>query len=97
MSFDPRRIIKSHLVTERSTALKETNNEYVFEVDKKASKYVIRQAVEQVFNVKVDSVRTMVMPGKLKRMGQHAGKTPTWKKAIVRLQKDQRIALFDNM
>jgi large subunit ribosomal protein L23 len=97
MSSDLRRVIKSHLVTERSTSLKEANNEYVFEVDKKASKFVIKQAIEQVFKVKVASVHTMIVPGKLKRMGRNQGKTPTWKKAVVRLQKDQRIALFENM
>ena len=97
MNVDPRRIIKSHIVTERSTSLKEANNEYVFEVDKKANKHVIKTAVEKAFNVKVDSVRTIVMPGKLKRMGRFEGKTPVWKKAIVRLREKQVIGMFENM
>ena len=97
MSSDPHRIIKSHIVTERTTILKETLGEYVFEVDKRANKHAIKEAVEQAFNVKVDRVRTMIVPGKVKRMGRYEGKSPTWKKAIVRLEAKQVISMFDNM
>lgn len=90
-------IIKSHIMTERTTKLREANNEYVFEVDKKASKYIIKEAVEEAFKVKVLQVRTMLMPGKIRRVGRFEGKTPTWKKAVVRLRKDQSIAAFDNV
>jgi large subunit ribosomal protein L23 len=97
MSHDPRRIIKTHIVTERSTQLKEANGEYVFEVDKRANKHVIKEAVEKAFHVQVEEVRTMIMPGKTKRMGRYEGKTPTWKKAVVRLKDKQSISMFDNM
>jgi len=97
MSQDPRRIIKTHIQTERTTMLRETNNEYVFEVDKRATKYVIRLAIEEAFRVKVDSVRTMIMPGKLRRQGRNEGKSPTWKKAIVRLKKGESISMFENV
>ena len=97
MNIEAYQIIKSHVATERSTSLREKNNEYVFEVDKKANKHQIKEAVQNAFNVKVDSVRTIVMPGKVRRMGRNVGKTPTWKKAIVRLQKDQTISIFENM
>jgi large subunit ribosomal protein L23 len=97
MSHDPRLIIKAHIVTERTTQLKEANGEYVFEVDRKANKHVIRMAVEKAFKVKVEEVRTMIMPGKTKRMGRNEGKTPTWKKAVVRLKDKQTIAMFENM
>lgn len=97
MSFDYHKIIRSHIVTERTTALKQTNNEYVFEVDKRASKYHIKEAVERVFNVKVAEVRTLVVPGKTKRMGRYEGKSSTWKKAIVRLKEKQVIGMFENM
>jgi large subunit ribosomal protein L23 len=97
MSIDAQSIIKSHIATERTTKLREENNEYVFEVDRKANKHVIKMAVEQAFRVKVDSVRTIIMPGKVRRMGRYEGKTPTWKKAIVRLKKDQVITIFDNV
>lgn len=97
MKMDPRQIIRRHLVTERSTILKEANNEYVFEVDKRANKHTVKEAVERAFNVKVADVRTIVMPGKLKRMGRFEGKTSTWKKAIVKLQANQTISMFENM
>lgn len=97
MSFDLRRILKSHIVTERTSLLKDSNNEYVFEVDKSANKHVIKNAVEKVFNVKVETVRTMVMPGKIKRQGRYEGKTSTWKKAVVRLKENQVIGMFENM
>ncbi len=97
MSYDPRHIIKEHLSTERTTRLKEAKGEYVFVVDKKATKYTIKDAVEKAFNVKVLEVRTLIMPGKTKRLGRYEGKSSTWKKAIVRLKKDQSIALFDNV
>jgi len=97
MNTDPRHIIKRHIVTERSSMLKESNSEYVFEVDKKANKMLIKEAVEKAFKVKVDLVRTMIVPGKVKRMGRNEGKTPTWKKAVVRLKDKQVISMFDNM
>lgn len=96
MKSDPRHIIKTHISTERSTRLREQNNEYVFEVSKAANKYVIKQAVEEAFKVKVASVRTMVVAGKLKRMGRNEGKTPTWKKAVVRLKEGEVITVFEN-
>ena len=97
MKKDPRLIIKSHLTTERSTKLREANNEYVFEVDKRANKHTIKLAAEALFKVKVEQVRTMLMPGKEKRMGRFSGKTPTWKKAIVRLKKGEVISMFENV
>ena len=97
MSVDPRQIVKWHLLTERTTRLKSDNNEYVFEVDRKATKYTIRQAVEKAFKVKVESVRTMIMPGKLRRIRRDAGKTSAWKKAIVRLKTGQSITMFENV
>jgi large subunit ribosomal protein L23 len=97
MTQDVRSIIKSHITTERTTLLREKNREYVFEVDRRASKFTIKAAIEKAFNVKVHEVRTAIMPGKVKRMGRYEGKTPTWKKAIVRLKKDQVISIFENV
>ena len=97
MSLDPHQVIKSHISTERSTKLREQNNEYIFEVDKRADKFAIREAVENAFKVKVDSVRTMIAPGKIRRLGRNEGKTPTWKKAVVRLKKGQTISVFENV
>ncbi|MEW6049602.1 MAG: 50S ribosomal protein L23 [Candidatus Zixiibacteriota bacterium] len=97
MSFDPRSVIRTHITTERTTALRARNREYVFEVDKRATKFTIKLAVEKAFNVKVETVRTMTMPGKVKRLGRFEGKTSTWKKAVVRLKKDQAITMFENV
>lgn len=97
MTFNPREIIHEHITTERTTRLRADNDEYVFRVDSKANKYLIKQAVEMAFNVKVVAVRTSVSPGKTRRMGRFAGKTPTSKKAFVRIQKDQTISMFDNV
>lgn len=97
MKTDPSQIIKSHMTTERSTRLREMNNEYVFEVDRKANKHAIKQAAETLFKVKVEEVRTMIVPGKTRRMGRNEGKTSTWKKAIVRLKKGEVISMFENV
>jgi len=97
MSQDARLILKSHLATEHSTLLRQQNNEYVFEVEKDANKHAIKRAVEAAFKVKVATVRTMVMPGKTRRQNRYEGKTPTWKKAIVRLKAGEVIAMFDNV
>ena len=97
MSLDPKQIIKSHITTERTTNLKEANNEYVFEVDRRATKHTIREAVEKAFGVKVEAVRTSIVPSKPRRMGRYEGRKSSWKKAIVKLKKDQSIAVFENV
>lgn len=97
MNFDIKSVIRDHITTERSTILREKNNEYIFRVDSAANKYLIKEAVEKVFGVKVDSVRTLISPGKIRRMGRFSGKTSTWKKAIVRLKKGQTITMFENV
>ncbi len=92
-----RDIIELHLVTEKSTKLKEIDNYYVFRVNRKANKQEIKKAVGKAFGVKVASVRTMTMPGKPKRLGRFEGRTPAWKKAIVKLKEGEHIADFDNV
>jgi large subunit ribosomal protein L23 len=87
-------IIIRPIVTEKSSALME-QNKYTFEVHKSANKIQIRQAVEQVFKVKVLSVNTMNVSSKPKRMGAFLGKTRSWKKAIVTLPVGQRIEFFE--
>jgi large subunit ribosomal protein L23 len=83
------------VVTEKTTDISEQTNKYVFEVALAANKHEIHQAVEKFFGVKVLDVRTMRMHGKPKRMGRFAGHRPDWKKAIVTLQTDDKIDLFD--
>ncbi len=93
--FNPYHILTKPLLTERSTMLKEKYNQYVFEVTPSASKPEIKRAVEQLFKVKVEKVRTMNVLGQEKRMGRSIGKRSDWKKAIVTLGNGQKIDLVD--
>ena len=97
MTFDPRRIVKRALITEKGTVLRETRNQYHFEVARDANKIEIKRAVEHVFHVKVDSVQTMQLQGKVKRQGRTVGRRNDWKKAIVTLKPDQKIELFEQV
>ncbi|MEW6040782.1 MAG: 50S ribosomal protein L23 [Elusimicrobiota bacterium] len=84
-------IIKRPLITEKTTQLKEKENKYVFIVDKKANKYQIARAVEEIFKVKPERVTTMVYQGKVRRLGRYSGRRPDWKKAVVKLKTGQEI------
>jgi large subunit ribosomal protein L23 len=77
--------------------MRETLRQYFFEVARDANKIEIKRAVEAVFHVKVDSVQTMQLQGKLKRQGRTAGRRNDWKKAIVTLKPDQKIELFEQI
>lgn len=93
---DPRDIIRRPIITEASTAMME-EGKYVFEVDIRANKFQIRQALEAIFDVKVDRVNTMRVPGKTKRYGRYSGRTPEWKKAIVKLAEgSKQIEIFES-
>jgi large subunit ribosomal protein L23 len=93
--MDPRDILIMPLVSEKSTNLRADHNKYVFRVDKRANKLQIKNAVEQLFKVKVQDVTTMIMYGRPKRLGRYEGKRPDWKKAIVKLKKGEAIELFE--
>jgi large subunit ribosomal protein L23 len=82
------------LLTEKSSIVTESTNRYVFKVQKKASKYQIREAIEKMFNVKVVNVRTSVTAGKVKRAGKALKKTASWKKAYVKVADGQKLELF---
>ena len=97
MSSDPRSIIRKVLITEKGTVLRETLRQYFFEVARDANKIEIKRAVEAVFHVKVDSVQTMHLHGKVKRQGRAVGRRNDWKKAIVTLKPDQKIELFEQI
>jgi large subunit ribosomal protein L23 len=94
---DPRTIVRKALITEKGTALRELRNQYHFEVARDANKIEIRRAIEVIFSVKVDEVRTMQMRGKVKRQGRYQGKRSDWKKAIITLQPEQKIELFEQI
>jgi large subunit ribosomal protein L23 len=89
-------VIKRPVISEKSTALSEVAGKYVFEVAPQANKQEIRDAVQQLFKVDVRSVRTLMMHGKLKRVGQFETKRSNWKKAIVTLAEGQKIEFFQN-
>lgn len=86
---DPRDIIKRPVITER-TADYMAELKYAFEVDIRANKTEIKQAVESIFKVKVSNVNTMRVPAKPKRYGRYSGYTTEWKKAIVTLTADSK-------
>ncbi len=88
-----RDIIKRPVVTEKSTDLM-ADNKYTFEVDLRATKPMIKAAVEEIFNVKVENVNTSRVRGKLRRMGRHEGYTSQWKKAVVTLKPGHSIEVF---
>lgn len=92
MMSNYRDIIKAPIITEKSSDLAK-NNVIVFSVDVKANKTQIKQAIVKVFNVKVDSVNTINVKPKKKRVGRYTGKTVKVKKAIVKLSEGSSIEL----
>src|SRR5262245_52982362 len=94
---DIRSIVKRALITEKGTVLRELRNQYFFEVARDANKIEIKRAVESIFNVKVKAVQTLQIRGKVKRQGRFAGRRSDWKKAVVTLQPDQKIELFEQI
>ena len=94
---DPRSVVRRALITEKGTVLREARNQYLFEVLRDANKIDIKRAVEAIFHVKVASVRTQQMLGKVRRQGRFVGKRSDWKKAIVTLKPDQKIDLFEQI
>ena len=83
------------IVTEKSMTLSEVDDTYVFAVGLGANKIQIRQAVEQVFGVRVESVRTLIVRGKNKRFGRYYGKRSNWKKAYVKLAEGNTLDFFE--
>jgi large subunit ribosomal protein L23 len=90
-------VIKKPCLTEKGTALQEANNQIVLQVAPQANKIEIKSAVEKLFNVKVDHVRTMNMHGKTKRMGRHSGHKSDWKKAVVTLAKGSTVDFLEGL
>ena len=92
--MDKYQIVQKPLITEKGTHQIESQNAYPFQVDLKANKTQIKLAIEQIYNVKVDNVRTLIRKGKPKRRGASMGYTSTWKKAIVILKDSDHLDLF---
>jgi large subunit ribosomal protein L23 len=90
-------IVASPLITEKGTMVNEAGNQVLFRVRRDANKEEIRRAIETLFKVKVDKVRTLNCLGKLRRVGRNVGRRPNWKKAYVTLAAGQRIDFFENV
>jgi len=88
-------VIKKPIVTEKNSLMAEVSNTYAFEVDRKATKTDIKQAVESLFDVKVRAVNTSICRNRSKRTKMGTTKVKYWKKAMVKLAKGEKIALFE--
>jgi len=84
-------------LTEKSDHLRESENQYVFEVAPQANKLEIKEAIQTLFGVKVLQVRVQNRIGKTKRLGRYTGKRADWKKAYVTLQEGDVIELFEGV
>ncbi len=94
IQLEPYQVILRPLVTEKGTHLSERHHQYQFQVHLMACKADIRQAVEQLWNVRVLDVRTQMYKGKPRRFKMRMGRTGDWKKAIVKLHAEDHIAFF---
>lgn len=96
MHLTPEQIIKRPLIlTEKGQVLRADENKFLFEVDLKANKRQIRDAVETLFDVTVESVNTLIVRGRMRRMGRGYAKTRNWKKAIVQVAEGETIEFFE--
>lgn len=87
-------VIKRPLLTEKSTALRSSENQVVFAVAKEANKYEIKSAIEHIFKVEVAAVNTMIYRGKDKRVGRTFGRRSNWKKAVVTMAAGTNLDTF---
>ena len=95
-AIHPYDVLVRPLITEKGTYLSGLNK-YPFEVLRDANKLQIKEAVELAFNVRVSAVNTMIMHGKMRRVGKNQGLTKDWKKAVVTLEPGQSIELFEGV
>ncbi len=94
---DTYRVVRRPIVTEKSSLQKEEINKVTFEVDRRANKIEIKQAVQGLFNVTVVDVNIMNYEGKQKRVGRSMGKRSDWKKAVVTLKQGDTIEFFEGV
>ncbi|MBR1386618.1 MAG: 50S ribosomal protein L23 [Bacilli bacterium] len=86
-------IIKAPVITEKGSHLAQEENKYIFKVDPKATKQEIKNAIEKIFKVKVESISTINVKPKKKRVGRYSGMSNKYKKAIIKLENGQTIEL----
>ncbi|MCR9199771.1 MAG: 50S ribosomal protein L23 [Planctomycetaceae bacterium] len=94
VQLDPHMVIRRPLVTEKGVHASERLNAYSFEIHPLATKSDVKNAVETLWEVRVDSVRTQNRQGKPRRQRVAMGRTKNWKKAIVKLHEEDRISFF---
>ena len=87
-------MIRRPLITEKTTVIREDGRTLVFQVARNANKIDIKRAVEQLLGSKVESVRTSIFHGKVKRQGRYVGRRPDWKKAYVVLKQGEKMIEF---
>jgi large subunit ribosomal protein L23 len=93
--MSPTDVVRGPIITEKGTLVNEQGNQVVFRVHPQANKVEIRQAIEALFKVRVEKVRTSRQLGKMRRVGRHQGRRPDWKKAYVTLAEGSRIDFFE--
>ena len=91
------RILERPIITEKGTMLRQNANQIVFAVNKDANKIEIKHAIENLFSVHVEDVKTIVVKGKKKRGGMHQYRRSTWKKAIVKLKAGESIEFYEGV
>ena len=98
MKIDVYRVIRRPIITEKGLGVKENQHTVVFEVEPAATKTQIKEAVQQIFKVKVEAVRTAIFHGKFRRRGRSEGHRRDWKKAYVRLADGEKMIEYaDNL
>lgn len=90
----PQQIIVRPVITEKASDLQGSDNQYAFEVLRDANKIEIRKAVEMVFGVRVQKVRTLVVRGDVRRVGKYYGRKRSWKKAVVTVHPGEHIDFY---
>jgi large subunit ribosomal protein L23 len=94
VSLHPNEVLLAPVVSEKSYAMT-ADRKYTFRVHQDAHKTQVRQAVEQLFGVRVESVNVAAVPSKPKRRGVYRGRRPGWKKAVVKLREGETIDIFE--
>jgi len=93
--MDRLHVIKAPLLTEKLDVLRDEQSTYAFKIDRRANKHDVKAAIEKMFKVHVEDVRTLVVRGKNKRVGAAVGQQANWKKALVRLRQGEKLEIFE--
>ena len=93
-TMSPQDVVLNPVITEKTLRLAERHNSYTFKVRATANKIQVRDAIERIFNVKVEGVRTQNYMGKVRRVGRYVGTTQNWKKAVVKVKEGDTIEFY---